>query len=225
MQTAVAILLLWLIFAGSHIGLSSRRMRPKLVAALGENGFLAVYSAFSLLVFGSLVTVYAGSRHGGPLLWSVTPSGLLLWVLYAAMAVAFVLVVASLATPSPSSMSTRFKATPREPRGVHHITRHALFMGIGLFGLVHLVPNGHATDIVFFAGFPVFAVLGSMHQDARKLADGAPGYREFCDRTPLIPFTGGQTLRGLRELSPVVVGLGIVLTILVRMFHGSLFGV
>lgn len=224
MEATVGILVLWLAFAGSHMGLSSLRLRPKLVGTLGENGFLALYSLLSLVIFGALVTVYAGSRHTGPVLWTVVPTGLLLWSLYALMGVAFVLVVAGMVTPSPTSMSERSKTTTPEPHGVHLITRHALFMGVGLFGLAHLVPNGHASDVVFFAGFPIFAVVGCMHQDARKLAAPGESYRSFYDRTPLVPFTGGRTLQGLRELSRVALAVGIGLTILLRVFHSNLFG-
>ena len=51
-----------------------------------------------------------------------------------------------------------------------------------------------------------------------------PGFRAFYEATPFLPFTGRDTLRGLRELSPVVVGAGIAAAAVVRYFHAAWFG-
>ena len=58
----------------------------------------------------------------------------------------------------------------------------------------------------------------------RKLATGVPGYREFHDATVLVPFTGEGVFQGLRELSPWAVVIGVTLTVVLRVFHGTLFG-
>jgi uncharacterized membrane protein len=97
-------------------------------------------------------------------------------------------------------------------------------MGIALFGLMHLLPNGSTADVAFFGGFTAFALVGAAHQDHRKLVTGAPGFREFHAATPFLPFTGPKTLRGVRELLPAVAGTGIVAMIAVRYFHASWFG-
>jgi len=110
------------------------------------------------------------------------------------------------------------------PRGVYRITRHPLVMSIALFGALHLLPNGSTADVAFFGGFVAFALAGAWHQDRRKLALGVPGFRAFYEATPFLPFTGRDTLRGLRELSPVVVGAGIAATAVVRYFHAAWFG-
>ena len=72
---------------------------------------------------------------------------------------------------------------------------------------------------MFCGGLIAFSVLGCWHQDRRKLALGAQGFREFAEATPFFPFTGRESLRGVRELSPIVVGLGIGATIIVRYFQ------
>ena len=71
MGTTATILLLWAAFAASHMGLSSDRLRPRLVARLGERGFTALYSLLALAIFVPLVAVYFGDKHAGPLLWSL----------------------------------------------------------------------------------------------------------------------------------------------------------
>lgn len=210
---------LWLLFAASHMALASVRLRPRLVSALGPAGFQGLFSLVALAVFVPLVWFYFGHKHAGPLLWAVPLGPALRWVLYLGIGVALVLAVAALVTPSPA-VSPK---APAEPRGVQHLTRHGLFMGFGLWGLLHLVVNGYASDVAFFAGFPLFGLLGCWHQDRRKLAT-QPAFRAFWERTPFLPFTGAHTLRGLRELSPLALALGVGVTVLLRWYHGTLFG-
>lgn len=219
MDAAQWIVVLWLAFGGTHMLLSSTRLRPVLVSALGEAGFLAVYSGISLGTFVPLVWIYFVNKHDGSLLWAFSLGPLLLWALYLGMAVAFVLMAAALITPSPVSIGAPERV---EVRGIHRLTRHGLFMGLGLFGLLHLVSNGYASDVAFFAGFPIFAVIGSWHQDSRKRAS-LDGYSGFCAKTPFLPFTGRETLRGLRELSPIALVVGTAVTAALRWYHHLLF--
>lgn len=221
---AARIVLLWFAFGLSHVLLSSRGPRARLVAALGDRGFLGLYSLVALATFVPLVSVYAAHRHEGALLWAPGTSVWGFWLVSGVMGVAFVLLVASLLTPSPASMTAPRDPVRSQPTGVHLITRHALFMAFGLFGAVHLIPNGYATDIAFFSGFPIFVVLGSIHQDRRKLEDPASGYPEYYAATPLLPFWGSQSLRGLRGLDWRAVVIGVALAVLVRHYHRAWFG-
>ena len=224
MSPAFLIVLLWLAFGVSHIVLSSVRLRPRLVAVLGEQGFMGGYSLVSLLTFVPLVTVYFGHKHEGALLWAsgVGPVGF--WLISIGMGIALILLVGGVLTPSPASMGAGGAETPVEARGIHLITRHAVFMGMGLFGLLHLFANGFATDVAFFAGFPIFVVVGAMHQDRRKLAPEGSPYRAFYEATPLLPFTGSRTLQGLREIGWKAPLAGIVLTGVIRYYHSAWFG-
>ncbi len=219
MSEALVLAGLWTLFGGSHMALSSIRLRPRLVASLGEAVFQGLYSLLALAVFGALVWFYFAHKHAGPLLWALPVGDLLRWTLYLGNGVAVVLVVAGLITPSPAMPGVG----SGKPRGVQHLTRHGLFMGVGLWGLLHLLVNGYAGDVAFFAGFPLFGLLGCWHQDQRKLAT-QPDFRAFWERTPFLPFSGPNTIRGLRELSPLALVLGVALTIALRWFHGSLFG-
>jgi uncharacterized membrane protein len=223
MSPTLTIVLLWLAFAVSHIALSSLRVRPRVVRALGERGFAGAYSLIALATFVPLVWVYFGNKHSGPMLWFVPMTPPLEALVTLVMGVAVVILVAGIVTPSPASVVTP-AGKPIEIKGVHFITRHAVFMAAGLFGLVHLIPNGFASDIAFFAGFPIFALIGGLHQDQRKLMTDPGRYPEFHAATPLIPFTGKRTLRGLRELSPLAVLLGIGLAVILRYFHAQWFG-
>ena len=215
---------LWVAFAVTHMVMSSIRFRPQLAAWLSW-GFQAVYSVIALGLFIPLCTIYFSNKHSGPLLYALplTP-----WVrggIFVGMGVAFILLFAGLLTPSPTSISAQASdGTPAEPKGVHFITRHALFMSMALFGILHLIANGFASDVAFFAGFPLFVLIGTFHQDQRKLALEPERYRAFYEATPWIPFTGRSTLRGLREISKPAVVLGLLTLLVVRHFHSRLFG-
>jgi uncharacterized membrane protein len=220
MVATAVILLFWLGFAATHIGLSTAAPRQRLVGLLGENLFRGIYSVISFAFFIPLIWVYFANKHAGPWLW-VLPRGIpLLLVMYLGMAVAFTLVIGSLVRRSPGAVIPG-SATPR---GVQRITRHPLFMGLALFGLLHLLPNGSAADIVFFGGFPLFSLVGGWHQDQRKLAHGPAPYRQFYESTPFLPFTGADTWLGIREISPAIIAGGIVAAIVVRHFHTAWFG-
>ena len=218
MNDAVVVVLLWLLFAASHMLLSSRTLRPRLVARLGEKRFLGAYSLISFVFFVPLVYYYMTHRHAGPLLWAAPDSGAIDLLLVIANVAGFVLLVAGIMTPSPASVT----GAPRdEPAGVQRITRHPVFMGIGLWGLAHLIGNGYASDCAFFGGFTVFALIGSWHQDRRKLAGGDARFERFYAATPFIPFAGRGALRGLMELPPLAVIAGVVLALVALYLHPS----
>ena len=219
-DTAVVVLLL-LLFASSHMLLSSRTLRPRLVARLGEKRFIAAYSIVSLVLFAPLVYYYITHRHAGPLLWSVPDSGAVEFLLVLANVIGFVLLVAGVMAPSPASVA----GVPRdEPGGVHRITRHPVFMGMGVWAFAHVISNGYASDVAFFGGLVVFVLLGSWHQDRRKLAGGDEQFARFHAATTFIPFTGREALRGLMELSPAAAIIGVVVALVARYLHPSIGG-
>ena len=222
MSPTETIVLLWLAFAGTHLGLASVRVRPRLVGRLGERGYLGLYSLVALALFVPLVQVYLTHRHAGPWLWVPARGPVLDWILYLPMGAAFVLVVSSFTPANPAMLGA--KGAGGGVRGVFRLARHPFFAGAALWAALHLVWNASTADVAFFGGFLAFVVAGAWHQDRRKLATGVPGYREFVRAAPFVPFTGRDTLRGLRELSPLVVAVGVAATVGLRWLHPVLFG-
>ena len=166
------------------------------------------------------MSTYFAHKHEGPFLWYLGSAPILRWIMYAGMALALSLLVAALLRPSPAAIVPG----KTEVAGAYHITRHPLFMAVGLYGLLHLlVARVNATELAFFAGFPLFAWAGCRHQDRRKLATGGDEFRRFHAETVFFPFTGSGALRGLREIRLALV-IGIALAIGLRVFHPQLFG-
>lgn len=219
MQAALLIAVLWVAFAASHMALSATPVRTKLVAAMGEWPFRGLYSGAAFAVFIPLVWVYYQNMHAGPLLWQVPDNDAVQALLLLGNALAFILIAAGYFHPSPAVVG--IKRVLHRP--VHDITRHPLFMGIGLWGLVHLVPNGYASDVTFFAGFPLFALIGCWHQDLRHKKTRGESYRRFLTGTPFIPLTGKHTLRGLRHFSLPATLAGIAVAVVLGVFHADWF--
>jgi uncharacterized membrane protein len=220
MSPTAWIVLLVIAFTVTHLGLASVRVEPRLRSALGDAGFLGMYSAVALLLFVPLVWVYFANRHAGEWLWAVPVGPLLRAVLYLAMGLGVVLVVASLVRPSPASLAPGADASAT---GAYRVTRHPLVMGLGLVFALHLVPNGSSADVAFFGGLATFSVLGAWHQDRRKLHADAPGFRAFHAATPFWPFTGRGALRGLAEIPAVAWLGGVAAAVGIRWLHGSLW--
>ena len=212
--------ILWLAFAATHMLLSSVRLRPRLISVLGERPYQGLYSAVALLLFVPLVWVYFANKHAGPELWYVGGAAAVRWLGMIGMGVAFVLAVGGLVRPSPASLAPG----STEIAGALRITRHPLFMGLGLMGLMHLLMAPmHASDLAFFGGFPVFALIGCRHQDLRKLHSAGEKLQRFYAEMPFLPFSRRGGARGVTEM-PVALVVGIALAVLIRSFHDTLFG-
>ena len=224
MSPSIGIAALWLLFAATHVGLSSRSVRPRLVAVLGERGFLGAYSVVALALFVPLCWLYFSHRHAGALLWTpLVTSRAVLGAVYAGQVVAWTMIVAGNVSPTPAALGVPAARKPKEARGIHRITRHPTFMGVGLFGVLHLLVMGFASDVAFWAGLPLFALVGCAHQDARKLATLGPDYRSWHAGTAFLPFTGRNAVRGLREIPTFVYVVGLATTVLLRWLHGPVF--
>lgn len=226
MGAAFVIALFWIAFAATHLWLSSPSVRPRLVGRLGEQAYKGLYSLVAFATFVPLVWVFWTHRHAGPSLWTtLAPPVAVAALSYAIMGLALVLLVCSLlpGSSAPSSMLARGPATAR---GIVRITRHPTFAAFGLFGVAHLLANGSLGDVLFFGGFPVFAWIGARHQDERKARE-RPGYGEVIATTSIVPFAAiaaGKQRLVAGELPLVGLGAGLALTVVLRAFHGALFG-
>jgi uncharacterized membrane protein len=226
MSPVLGVAVCWLVFGVLHIGPALVPVRARLVARLGEIGYLAAYSLAAAASFAWLVRFYARHRFEGPpgLDAGAVPGlrPLLVLVMVGGLALATAALVAYPRTPM-----ALFARTVRPPRGIERISRHGFFAGLMLLAAAHTLLSSRLTGTVFFALLALFTVLGARHQDEKLLALRGEPYRRYLAATSLLPFgavlAGRQTLAG-SDLPVVGLAIGAVLAVGLRMVHGSILG-
>jgi len=185
-MTAAFWIAFWLaMFAGTHMVLSSLPVRGKLIARLGEKGFVGLYSLIAFATFIPLVWVYFGNRHAGGEIWNLAAAPGVQPLAVALAVLAIALIVGAVLHPSPALVGIK---QAWGARGLTRITRHPLFMGIALWALSHLLLNGFLTDVLFFGGMLAFSLAGAAHQDARKRAIEEDRLGQFFAESSYWPF-------------------------------------
>lgn len=225
MEAVFGVALLWLAFAGTHVGLATRRVRPALVARLGEWGFVAVFSAVASITYAALVHFYATHRLEGPPGLALGASDAPRAVLIAIVFLGIVLAVAALSS-YPASPYAIGNAATRAPRGLEKITRHPFFAGMAAIGAAHALLATHLVGTLFFAALSVYALLGAAHQDRKLLAQRGRPYAEFLAATSLLPFVAilaGRQKIAWRELPRGGLAQGAIAAIALFLVHDSIF--
>ena len=173
-----------LLFIAIHIGISGTRARDALVGAITLNGYMLAFSIASVAAMAWLVVSYNAAAHVP--LWDA-PNGWR-WVSLALMLPAFLLVVVGLTTPNPTSVAQEGLAA-QAPRGIVRVTRHPFLMGTGIWAATHLVSNGNAASLLFFAALAVVSFAGAASIDAkRRRVLGDAAWDVFARRTSIVPF-------------------------------------
>jgi uncharacterized membrane protein len=215
----IAVAFWGLAFSASHLVLSSAPVRTPLVRRLGERAFLGVYSLVALATFVPWVRSWWSARGTGPWLWALRdlPGVRELALVLALFGAIFVFL--GLLQPSPTGMAP---GAALRPHGVTRITRHALFTGFGLWGVAHCLVNGGAADLLFFGGIALFALVGAMHQDARKRAS-QPAFQAETSLLPFVAILAGRQKLALGELSWLAVALGAAAGVGLYLAHDAWF--
>lgn len=236
MNSVDLVLLGWLAFGGTHTLLSHPPLRDRLVARLGDRGFLLAYSLVAFATFGPLAWIFFTERVSAavPLPALVTvPGGW--WLTMAMMFVALNLIVIGFSQPNPVSAlmagtgGAESGGAEREPaaRGALRITRHPAFMGVALAGLAHWLVNPAPIDRAFFGGMAIYAVLGCAHQDWRRRRSGGASLERFFAETSFLPFVAiaqGRNRFVFGELRPAILAVAAALFGLLFFTHHRIFG-
>jgi uncharacterized membrane protein len=225
MEPALGIALLSLVFAGTHIGLATGRVRAALVARLGEWGFLGLFSLVASVAFATMVHFYALHRFEGVAGPALGVSGLPRILLLAAVVAGLVLAFASLG-PYPGSAYAIGSAGPHEARGLERITRHPFLAGVALAAGAHALLAPHLVGTVFSAGLAALAVGGAWHQDRKLLTRRGRPFAEFLATTSVVPFAAivaGRQHLVLRELPWGALAMTVPAVVFLRWAHDGIF--
>ena len=212
-------------FFVSHLGLSSAAVRGQLAGRLGEQGFQGLYSLVALLALGTMIAGYIQAPHTD-FLW--VPGHGLRHLPLLIMPVAFILIAGGALVPNPSAVGMADALDRTEPaRGALRITRHPMMWGVALWAAVHILANGDLASLLFFGGFLLTAILGSLHLDRRMAAEQGERWQHFAAVTSYVPFaalaSGRQRWSWVELRRPAAWGLGIFALLL--LLHPHLFGV
>ena len=224
MDAVTTILFWWLAFGATHTLFSSRTLRPRLVSALGTGAFLGLYSLISFATFVPLVRAYLTNRHAGPFVLPLVnlPGAQQLAMLIALAS--FTCAIGGLV--QPSALSVTGGGVVRA-QGLGRVTRHPLFMSLGVWAAAHLLVNGFASDVAFFGGFVLYTVIGCAHQDARKRATEGERLAAYFAETSLVPFAAiaqGRNRLVASELPWLALALGAVISVVLYLLHPMMFG-
>ena len=170
-------------FVGTHLALSHPLRRP-LVAALGEPGFSALYSAIAAVTLGATAWAYVAAPTTAPL-W---PVGNVLWAIStAAMLLASVLLLGSLVR-NPAMPGAAATAATAQAIGVYAITRHPMMWSFATWGACHILVYPIAKNVVLSLAIIVLALVGAAAQDRKKAALDPAGWTAWQNRTSFLPF-------------------------------------
>ena len=201
-----------LAFLATHF-VASTPLRPALVNAMGEWPYRGAYSTVALITLVWMIWAYANAPREQ--LW--TGVGEIAVVL---MPLAFVLLACGYWRNPTMVGAERLLKSDDPARGIIRITRHPIMWGIMLWATAHIAARGDLKSLVFFGGFLLLALVGTLSMDARKRAN--PDWGRFAAMTSHVPFVAiaqGRNRLDLREIGWLRPAIGLLAFAGVLTFH------
>jgi uncharacterized membrane protein len=207
------------LFVGTHF-LMSHPLRARMVGALGQIGFQAVYSIISLGTFIPAVNAFQSAPYAMPL-WIA--GDLLWWIATVLMLIGSILLAGSFfgnpALPQPNAATLAAKPA----RGVFAITRHPMMWGFAIWALVHFLVSPQPKVIILCVAIAFLALVGSAGQDRKKAQLMGDGWKDWTARTSFVPFSlqaGGKLPWSTAWPGRTVVLLGTLIWLAASYGHG-----
>ncbi|HET7363239.1 MAG TPA: NnrU family protein [Burkholderiales bacterium] len=204
-------------FVLTHLA-SGTPLRAKLIAALGDWPYRGLYSALAFVTLGGMIWGYGRAPH--EVLWAG-------WrhLPLVVMPLALILIVSGYRR-NPTMVGADALLKSEDPaRGMIRITRHPIMWGIMLWAATHILANGDLRSLVFFGGFLLVALLGTLSLDRRKRAD--PNWPRFAAATSHVPFVAvaqGRNHLAWREIGWTRPLIGLAAYAILLVLHPWLFG-
>jgi uncharacterized membrane protein len=211
-------------FCGSHVLLSSTRLRGALRDQLGEQGFLAVYSVTSLVIFAWFVAAYIAAPT--ILLWPRQRWAALVPV--SVMPLATILLVAGYSTRNPTAVGMERSARADDPApGILSVTRHPVMWAIGLWAISHLIANGDLSSLLFFGLIAALALGGTVLIDHKKqlaLGSNWPHLVGVTSNLPFVALFAGRAKLRWRDIGILRITAGLLLYAVLYLAHPKIAG-
>ena len=211
-------------FCGSHILLSSTRLRGSLRDQLGERGFLAVYSLTSLVIFAWFVAAYSAA----PTIALWPRQRWTSFVPVSVMPLATILLVAGYSTRNPTAVGMERSARLDDPApGILCVTRHPIMWAIGLWAGSHLIANGDLSSVLFFGSLAALAFGGTVLIDRKKQLALGSNWSRLTEVTSNLPFAAllaGRTKLRWRDIGFLRIAAGLLLYAVLFLAHPKIAG-
>ncbi len=173
-----------ILFVGGHLALSSLPVRGWLVAKLSEKLFIPFYSAISFLALGGMILGLKEAQE--ILLWQT--ADWMRWLALLSMPFALILIVAGASSKNPTAVYQGEALRSAHPApGILTVTRHPVMWGVLIWALAHMIANGTMAELIFFAAFALLALLGTLHQEAKRRATQPEAWARFAAVTSHVP--------------------------------------
>ncbi len=186
MESYASLIIASAVFVGSHF-LMSHTLRSRLVARLGEGGFLGLYSLISLMTFGWMIWSFSNAPAGeyywlpGDIIWAVSSA-------LTALAAIFYCgsMIRNPALPNANPDASKALAA-QTPSGMFLVTRHPMMWGFALWGFAHILVAPRTDNFIFVGSIIFLALVGAWAQEARKRVTLGDGWRSWQKRTSYWP--------------------------------------
>ena len=179
------VILACIAFVGTHF-LLSHPLRAPLVRAVGEKGFLGLYSLVAFATLGWIVVAYRAAPPA-PLWWDQSDA---IWIVGSILTlIAAILVMGSLIR-NPALPHPEARAVEDVPAatGVFAVTRHPMMWGFALWGIAHILVFPDPANVAVATAIIVLALVGAHLQDRKKAALQPEFWPRWQERTSFVPF-------------------------------------
>ena len=177
------------LFIVSHLVLPAAVLRHPLTRVLGEWGYLVGYSLISVALLAWLINIYKAT----PYIEIFTPNTAMRHASLTLMMLASFFMAGGLFTRNPSTVQGAKLGWKPQAKGIFKITRHPVMWGVALWGVSHVLANGHAAALIFFGGMAIIAIGGAMHLDHRKRMSLGDEWTAFEAETSFVPLVAIAT--------------------------------
>ena len=183
-------------FVGTHFAMS-HPLRAPMVRALGEKGFMGVYSLVSLATFVWMVLAFRAMTRRGMPLWDGSSD--VLWAIASLVSiVSLALLLGSFrgnpALPDPNAAAG---LATKQPTSVFRVTRHPMMWGFALWAFSHILIAPTARTLVLAGAIGFLALVGAHLQDRKKEGLMGDGWKAWEAKTSYWPRLGALPGIGL----------------------------
>lgn len=214
-------------FAALHLLVAGTKLRDRIVAAVGEQRYLGLFSLASLGAIGWLAWAYSSAFSSSANAGYWTTPAWLKWTCGGLVLIAMLSIVVGLTTPNPTAVQQEKLLDRDEPaRGALRITRHPFLWGIALWSAAHIAANGDRASLVLFSTFLIVAVLGTSSIDHKRRRRFGPSWDAFARKTSNVPFAAilaGRNELRLGEIGAWRIAVALAVYVGVVLAHPWLF--